>query len=270
MLPVETVRLSRGDCEAWLAPARGGMVTRFSVGSEDVLYLDEATLADPSRNVRGGVPVLFPVAGKLAPDTLPGATAPLPQHGFARNRAWRVVAEEPHRAVLALEADATTRAAYPHDFALTFKYTLGDAALAIEQHFENRGTAPMPIHWGIHPYFAVPDKAAARVATDATTAWNNVTGARVPFSGVDFASGEVDLHLLDHRPAGTRLTRPGARDVVLGWGSDQRVLVLWTLPGRPFICVEPWSAPANALQTGGGIVVAPGGTHASRVDIAVT
>jgi len=267
MVPVETIRLGHGDSDAWLAPARGGMVTRFSVAGEDVLYLDEATLADPSKNVRGGIPILFPIAGKLAPDTLPGAKSPLPQHGFARNRPWHVVAEEPDRAVLELEADAATRAAYPHDFAVRFTYTLGDATLAIEQRFENRGTAPMPIHWGIHPYFAVPDKAAARVATDATTAWNNVAGAREPFSGVDFGSGEVDLHLLDHRPAGTRLSRPGARDVVLDWSADHRVLVVWTLPGRPFVCVEPWSAPANALQTGRGIVVPAGQTHVSRVTI---
>ena len=105
------------------------------------------------------------------------------------------------------------------------------------------------------------------MATDATTAWNNVVGAREPFSGVDFGSGEVDLHLLDHRPAGTRLSRPGARDVVLDWSADHRVLVVWTLPGRPFICVEPWSAPANTLQTGRGIVVPAGQTHVSRVAI---
>jgi galactose mutarotase-like enzyme len=267
MVPAETIRLAHGQSAAWLAPARGGMVTRFSVAGEDVLYLDEATLADPSKNVRGGIPILFPIAGKLAPDMLAGATAPLPQHGFARNRSWRVVAQEPDRAVLMLEADAATRAAYPHDFALRFTYALSDGRLAIEQRFENRGTTPMPIHWGIHPYFAVPDKAAARVATDATAAWNNVAGAPVPFTGVDFRSGEIDLHLLDHRPAGTRLSRPEARDVVLDWSADHRVLVLWTLPGRPFICVEPWSAPANALQTGHGIEVPPGQAHVSRVSI---
>src|SRR5262249_51654632 len=53
MLPIETIRLSDGKGEAWIAPARGGMVTRLSIGGEDVLYLDEATLGDPSKNVRG-------------------------------------------------------------------------------------------------------------------------------------------------------------------------------------------------------------------------
>jgi len=268
MLPIETVRLAAGASEAWLAPARGGMVTRFSVGGEDVLYLDEATLADPTKNVRGGIPILFPIAGKLVPETLSGAAAPLAQHGFARNRPWRVVSSA-DRVVLALDADGGTLAVYPFDFALTFIYTLRDGSLAIEQRFENRGAAPMPIQPGLHPYFAVPDKAGARVATDATVAWDNVAAARVPFSGVDFAAGEVDLHLLDHHPHSTRLVRPGARDVVLSWSSDVHVLVLWTLPGRPFVCVEPWSAPANALQTGGAVMVPPGDVHVSSLAIAL-
>jgi galactose mutarotase-like enzyme len=268
MLPIETIRLTDGKGEAWIAPARGGMVTRFSIGGEDVLYLDEATLGDPSKNVRGGIPILFPIAGKLMPDRLPGATAPLAQHGFARNRPWRVVSSA-GRAVLALDSDDATRAAYPFDFALTFSYALRDGALEIEQRFENRGALPMPIQPGLHPYFAVPDKAGARVATDATVAWDNVAAARVPFSGVDLAAGEVDLHLLDHHPHGTRLVRPGARDVVLSWSSDVGVLVLWTLPGRPFVCVEPWTVPANALQTGGAVMVPPGGAHVSTLAIAV-
>ena len=268
MLPIETIRLTDGKGEAWIAPERGGMVTRLSIGGEDVLYLDEASLGDPSKNVRGGIPILFPIGGKLRPDRLPGATSPLSQHGFARNSPWRVVTSA-GAAVLALESDDATRAAYPFDFALTFSYALRDGTLEIEQRFENRGPTPMAMQPGLHPYFAVSDKAGARVATDATLAWDNVAGARVPFSGVDLASGEVDLHLLDHHPHGTRLVRPGARDVVLSWSSDVSVLVLWTLPGRPFVCVEPWTAPANALQTGGGVTVQPGGTHVSTLAIAV-
>src|SRR5262249_9580155 len=105
MLPVETVGLEHGAASARLAPAPGGMVTRFSVGGEDVLFLDESTLADPKKNVRGGVPVLFPIGGPLSPDKLPGATAPLSQHGFARNLPWRVASSGGDRAVLVLEAD---------------------------------------------------------------------------------------------------------------------------------------------------------------------
>ena len=269
-LPVETVHLKAGDSEAWLAPARGGLLTRFAIGGEDVLFLDEATLADPEKNVRGGVPILFPIGGKLAPDTLPGATVPLKQHGFARNLPWTVVEASSERAVLGLDADDRTRAAFPHDFALRFTYRLDGGALHLEQRFENRGTAPMRIQPGLHPYFPVADKAGARVDTDATQAWDNVAGARVAFAAerLRLGDGEVDLHLFDHGRPGTRLVRPGQRDVVLDWSADQTVLVVWTLPGRPFVCVEPWSAPAGVLQAAtGGLVVPAGGAHESALTI---
>jgi len=261
MLPIETVRLARPGAEAWLAPERGGLLTRFSVDGEELLYLDESTLADPTKNVRGGIPILFPIAGKA------GAGSPLKQHGFARNLPWRVVEQAGDRAVLGLDADATTRAAFPHDFRLAYTYALGERSLTLEQRFENHGATPMSIRPGLHPYFRVAEKAGARIASGATRGWDNVAGAEVTVdpASLDFAAGEVDLHLLDHDRPGTRLARPGARDIVLAWSADQRVLVLWTLPGRPFICVEPWSDRAGAP----GIAVAPGEAHVSRLVISV-
>jgi len=35
-------------------------------------------------------------------------------------------------------------------------------------------------------------------------------------------------------------------------------LVVWTLPGRDFVCVEPWTAPGGALATGLALPLAPG------------
>jgi len=65
---LETVTLHDPDIDArvLLSPARGGIVTRFSVGGRPVLFLDDATLADETKNIRGGVPVLFPSPGPLA------------------------------------------------------------------------------------------------------------------------------------------------------------------------------------------------------------
>lgn len=268
-LPIETVRIAGGGAEAWLAPARGGLLTRFTVDGEDVLFLDEGTLADPGKNVRGGVPILFPIAGKLSPDTLPGASSPLKQHGFARNLPWQVVSAGADRATLGLDSSEETRAAFPHDFALRYSYAITEQSLIIESTFENRGAASMTIQPGLHPYFRVEDKAGARVATAASVAWDNVAGARRAVSAEElrFDRGELDLHLLDHRATGTRLTRPGQRDLVLEWSADHTVLVLWTLPDRPFVCVEPWSAPANALATGGGWVIPAGGAHTSTLKI---
>jgi galactose mutarotase-like enzyme len=37
--------------------------------------------------------------------------------------------------------------------------------------------------------------------------------------------------------------------------------VIWTLPGKDFVCLEPWTAPANALNSGESLLIVPPGAH---------
>jgi galactose mutarotase-like enzyme len=249
----EAFELSDGDSTATVVPSRGGLVSRFRAGGEEVLFLDPATLADPSKNVRGGIPVLFPF-----PDKRPNGST-LKQHGFARTLPWKVLDAAKSRLVYALEASDSTRAGFPHEFRLELAVALAGPELSLTFEIQNRGTTPMPLHFGLHPYFAVPldAKGAARVDTTANVAFDNRTGQTGPLPAIDFGGEEVDLHLLDHSAPNTVLH--GARDVSLSWSPNFQTLVLWTLPGQPFICVEPWSAPTGTL---GLRTLTPGGTEA--------
>lgn len=250
--------LACGSSRATVVPSRGGLVSSFRIGERDLLFLDPATLADPTKNVRGGIPLLFPFPGK------PPAGSTLKQHGFARTSAWAVLESGEARLTCALEANEQTRAGFPHDFRLELKVVLTEAMLTLDFKVENRGATPMPLHFGLHPYFAVPleAKRAARIETDATQALNQRTGQSGPLPPIDFGGDEVDLHLLNHRTPRTVLHH--ARDLSLEWSPNFTTLVLWTLPGQPFICVEPWSAPAGTL----GQRVLPGGdTEAFRFQL---
>ena len=92
----------------------------------------------------------------------------------------------------------------------------------------------------------------------------------MPFKGLDLTAPEVDLHLLDHGPRGTTLERPGHRPLLISWGAAYRLLVVWTLAGKNFVCVEPWTARGNALNTGLGLIqIAPGSSESSFVSIGV-
>jgi galactose mutarotase-like enzyme len=277
--PLETLRLEdeASGAVVSLAPARGGMVTRFSVGDTPVLFLDETTLIDPTKSVRGGIPILFPIAGKLPADRYDenDTTYSMKQHGFARNMPWAVIDESTRdgaSVTLALDATDATRAQYPFDFALRFTVRLRGGALAVEQRFENRGDAPMPVQPGLHPYFFVPDatKAGARIDTDATRAYDNVAGREVAVAlPIDLADHEVDLHLLDHGPRETVLHRPGLASVRLAFGDDQRALVVWTVPGRDFVCVEPWRARFGALADGTAPRIEPGGSASTTLTLSL-
>ncbi len=260
-----------------LAPTRGGLVTRFSIGGEELLYLDEATLRDPSKNVRGGIPLLFPIAGKLAPEArLAGdVTHAMKQHGFARNRAFSVAsrqASEDARVTLALESDEATLAQYPFAFRFLATFSLKDGALGVRFEFVNTGNRPMPIQPGVHPYFVVPDekKRDARVPTDAKSAFDNVTGRDVELARpIDLTAAEVDLHLHGHTGDEVRLVRPWTRDVVIRYSADHHMVVVWTQRGKDFVCVEPWLDRGGALASGGGVVVAPGASHVSTLEVSL-
>ncbi|HEY1957284.1 MAG TPA: galactose mutarotase [Polyangiaceae bacterium] len=260
------ITLSDGRSRAEISAERGGMVTRFSVAGREVLYLDEETLADPTKNVRGGVPVLFPSPGPLA-----GGRFAMKQHGFARNLPWRVVASDSKSVALALSDDEVTRAQYPWRFALEYRYSVAEGTLRIDQTIENRDDSPMPYAAGFHPYFFVreADKSRACIPTGATRAWDNVAKREIALDGIDLTLPEVDLHLIDHGKSEATLELGDARVVVRGSDAYRR-WVVWTLRGKDFVCLEPWTAPANALNTGEGLrVVAPGARDELFVEITI-
>jgi galactose mutarotase-like enzyme len=261
---LETYVLEDGQARVELIPSRGALVTRMNVGGDELLYLDESTVVDLSKNVRGGIPVLFPTAGKLPGDTYPvGRQAyTMPQHGFARRLPWTVRQEEKDLLVAGLTSSEETLKQFPWRFDAQLTFSLDGPQLTLDFDVENQDTRPLPVHLGFHPYFSVlqNSKAAASVATDATRAWDNRMGQVVPFVGLDLTAPEVDLHLLDHSEAGTTLHRGlGRRPVKLSWSIEFQRLIVWTLQGRDFVCVEPWTASAGALATGEGLIhVAPG------------
>ena len=266
------VLLRDGDAAASILPRRGGMATRFAVGGRELFYLDEATLGDPAKNVRGGAPVLFPSPGKLAGDAFlrDGRGGRMGQHGFARNREWAVVERSAGAVRLRIEDDEASRAAYPFRFRCELSYSLVGNALRIESRVACTGDSPMPFGFGFHPYFLVPEaeKATARIPTKATRAFDNATKRVVEYVPPALGGGEVDLHLLDHGGSSAEL-RWASGAVSLRGSPEYATWVIWTLPARDFVCLEPWTCPGNALNTGEALLfVAPGEERTLWLEIA--
>lgn len=272
---MEIVRLADSNIEIQIAPSRGGMVTHFDLGKRPIMFMDETTLADPKKNVRGGNPVLFPSPGPLANDRFaygPKSGA-MKQHGFARNKSWRVVESTPTSATLSLVSDAETRQQFPWDFTLTYRYSLAGRTLRIEQTFENRSPDAMPFAAGFHPYFFVrdADKPRASVPTSATRAWDNVQKKMIELTApIDLGAEEVDLHLVDHGRSDATLDLGDGRPISLEASPEFQRWVVWTLAGRDFVCLEPWTAGANALNDGKNLIVlAAGESKTLWVEISV-
>lgn len=252
-----TVRIEADAVVAEINHERGATLTRLTIGGDEVLFLDPATVEDRGAKVRGGVPVLFPIAGRLTDDayTMDGRTYQLRQHGFARDMPWSLTGVDQRSAELRLASSEQTLEQFPYRFDVRLRFRASGNTLTIEQTYANVEARPMPLAAGFHPYFLIPDadKAEASISTDASRAFDNVKGQEVPFEGLDLTQPEVDLVLLDHGPRETRIERPGRRTIRLSWDAAFHHLVVWTQKGKDFVCVEPWMALPDALRTGEGL-----------------
>ncbi|OAB63502.1 aldose epimerase [Leptolyngbya valderiana BDU 20041] len=241
-----------------IVPERGGLVTRWRVGDRDVLYFDEDRFANPELSVRGGIPILFPICGNL-PDnryTYNGKPYSLKQHGFARDLPWNVCdrnTEDCASLTLELSSSDRTREVYPFEFQLTFTYKLQGNTLEIVQRYTNPSEdCVLPFSTGLHPYFLVRDKSQLRFLIPSEQYWDQLDGALQDFHGeFDFDRDEIDVafsQLNSHNA--TVHDEDRGLQLKLEYNTPFSTLVFWTVRSKDYYCLEPWSAPRNAINTG--------------------
>jgi galactose mutarotase-like enzyme len=255
---------------ATIAPERGAIITSFKVRGRELLYLDQATFLDSSKNVRGGVPILFPSPGKLADDYwhCDGQSGSMKQHGFARTCAWEVSDVTPQAVTLTLRSTAATLAQYPWSFVATLQVAIFGSRLRLTMQIDNTGASAMPFALGYHPYFLVSDKRNARIDTDATRQFDNVSKAASAFTGFDLTRDELDLHLLDQSASSMSLHLGEGAVIQVNASPEFAHWVIWTVAGKDYVCVEPWTSPGNALNSGERLQrLAPGQSQRSFIEI---
>ncbi len=232
-----TIRLSLGDVSVEVVPNRGALATSVNVGGRELLFLDRDSLEDSSRNVRGGIPMLFPFAGKLKDDAFLPAGTRMKQHGFGRNEAWSVLEKRDDFLSLGLEGDGS-RAAYPYPFRAEHGFRVLPRGLQIELLVLNTGDRDLPLSPGWHPYFACP---AAEKA--------HVTGS---VEGLERRLGndaEFDFGVPAPADGRARFQVPGLGTLRLEFSPQMRHLQLWSLPGKDFVCLEPFWGPNDTVNS---------------------
>jgi len=258
-----------------IVPARGGILTRWQFQGKDIFYLDRERFTDPSLSVRGGNPILFPICGNLPDNTYTynEQSYTLKQHGFARDLPWQVV-EQPmgdHPSILLrLKSNQQTREVYPFDFELLFRYTLHEDLLATEQTIINHSDDhPMPFALGFHPYFWVQDKQKLEFEIPSEEFQDQQTKEVHPFKGsFDLERDELDLifQTLSQNTA-TIVDRQQGTRLKLEFSHAYANLVFWTLKGKDYYCLEPWTAPRNAMNTGDRLLyLDPGASFETSVN----
>ena len=215
-------------------------------------------------------PVLFPIVGRLAGDTLrhDGAAYPMTQHGFARDRDFRFVERARAGCRLLLQDDARSRAVYPFAFILEIDYRIEGGSLAVRYTLTNPSASPLPASLGAHPAFLwplpggplpggpPPGMHAIIFEREEPAPIRRLAGGLLrpdplptPIRGrrldLDASLFDEDALILEApASASLRYGVPGGAGLRLGW-TGFRQLGLWSKRDAGFLCIEPWSGLAS-------------------------
>lgn len=228
-------------------------------------------------------PVLFPIVGRLAGDTLhhEGADFRLTQHGFARDSRFDWIERAEDRAVLRLSDSPASHALYPFAFVLELIYSVDGETLSVTTRVSNPAETVLPCGVGAHPGFRWPllddaTKEQHRLefgAAEGGQALSVEGGLLGPAKPLPF-DGKV-LPLSPDLFARDALVLPGNASTKLRYVAADAVgterasldfawegykdLGLWSAPkGAPFLCVEPWYSMASPVGWDGEFAAKPG------------
>ncbi|AOB30189.1 hypothetical protein AKI39_04985 [Bordetella sp. H567] len=270
------LRLEHGDASVEISPGLGGTILRHtwrgvpilrpSDGVPDIARLSACYPLLPFSNRLAGGRLDF--GGRVYPIPQTVDYAPLPMHGLAWQRPWRVESHTACSAVLAQDyAPQGATPPWPFPYAAQQSFTLDDAGLRMTLSIRNTGTVAQPAGLGWHPYF--PRTPRTRVYADTGDMWVN-DEAHLPMRLVPapaaLASGMLAEHAdYDNVFRGFRGHAAVAwpeRDTAVTLRADPIFshLVIFTPPGKPHLAVEPVSHMTDAFNryTAAGGTAIPG------------
>lgn len=276
----DLIRIANDRLTATVSPLGAEMQSLRTTGGADLLWH-----GDPAW-WSGRAPMLFPIVGKAPGDRIAVGDhqADMRQHGFARRSLFELDAQSTESCRHVLRDSAATRALYPFAFELAVSHALDGDTLGVSVEIANRDTRPMPFGFGFHPAFAWPlpgaEGAPHEIRLD--------NGAEPPMARLQdgllppdrhpspFSEGrlglapeqfEADAMIFPEGAGdGLRYGVPGGPELVFAFENLPN-LALWTIPGAPYLCVEPWHG--MAAETGASpqiaerpfsLSLAPGGT----------
>ena len=155
-------------------PERGGLISSLklhdpeSESARELLWMPEGFSAEESSWPGGGIPLLFPFAGRvwhhgqIYQYGLGADVFPMPIHGFAYASTWQVLATSKKTATLSLHPNAATTVLYPFAFEVRLTIDLSRNSVKLTCDVAHSASAPsnqlMPVALGWHPYFRLPNK----------------------------------------------------------------------------------------------------------------
>lgn len=257
------------NSRAVICPERGGILLELVLNGEEILYLNEETFADSTKNIRGGNPVLFPISGAIANNQyeVDGETYHLKQHGFARNMAWEVEGMDDSSVTLSLQDTDETFEMYPYEFLLTFTYVLEEGKMLIHQQYENHSDQIMPFYAGFHPYFLGNHKELTYDIPSKTYMNTNTFEIQNLEKSLNQMEIEPSMAFYELTEQEIEFSNSGKK-VNLTFSREFPVVVIWSESPDHYVCIEPWMAGPNAFHTNEKVIkLKPGQMEIATITI---
>ena len=288
----DEVKVASGELEATFLPGQGmlGRSLRHLPSGDELL----APARAPGREVdeMRGLPLLAPWANRLAGrrysvdgvvvdlEGLDLTTDPngLPIHGTIVDRpGWEVEAagQAALRATFAYDAPDLL-AAFPFPHTLTLDVAVEGTALTVATTLRATGDRAVPVSFGFHPYLQLPGVARGDLVLRLPDRRHHLclddglpTGEAVAEAAEAEPLGDRtfdDLYVLagDDRTLGIE---GGGRRLEVHLDEGYPWAQVFAPAGEAFVCLEPMTAPVNALVTGDGHRVPPGGSFTATFSL---
>lgn len=286
-----------GELEAVFLPGRGMLCASLRHRNAEILRRIEDLDAAAAKGSTAGIPLLHPWANRLAGSHYRAAgrevnldpSSPLlhldehglPMHGVTWSLLdWKVT--EARQDALAAQLEWTSSdllAVFPFRHRLEITATLRPDGLVLETTLVASPDGPVPVSFGFHPYFGVPELPRAQWRLELPAMRRLVldrqgipTGEEEPFDGFDEQIGESNFDdcfaLLDASPS-FALAGAGRR-ITVEFLAGYRYAQVFAPKGKDYVALEPMTAPTSALTSGVGLhLVEPGAEYRSAFRIRV-
>jgi galactose mutarotase-like enzyme len=211
-------------------------------------------------------PVLFPIVGKLkdGKTLIDGKTYEMGQHGFARDMEFEQIGENSY----VLKSNQETLKKFPFDFELYVSYEVNGNKVTTKYKVINKSNNLMVFGLGGHPAYVCEYSSGKyrlefhdieddieiyqlqdgliKEKPEKTTKY--IRENRIFLDSKTFENDAIIMKNIKSRKVYLKTETKN----VLSFEFEQfPYLAIWSKPGAPFICIEPWFNTADKINTNG-------------------
>lgn len=276
-----TITSSDGQTKATIVPERGAFVSSLILpgqsGLRETLFLHDYAWDKEINDLPGGIPFLFPICARIARNgkegvyLYDGKQYCLKIHGFSWFEKWTVIDVKTDSLAVVLKSNDDTLTCYPFHFEVILQFRVNNGKFECQQMYKNNETEKqMPYYAGFHPYFLTPKPGHGKEKM--LLNFSSVRRLQYNETLTDIIGEQPLLKMPAHimmpeineqlSQLGTdklaTLISPNGDVLKINAFSRQDLnifpyLQLYTIPEKPFFCIEHWMSFPNALNTVSGV-----------------